>query len=553
MFETDCDVAPGSAINIGEPIEATDSDNDPLTYSLEGPDARYFTIDRNRGQIKTKPGVIYDFESRLTYTVTVKVSDGRANDTIEVTINVKDLLEVPCAPRAPNVRLAKGGETGLSVSWKAPRNTSRSPITGYDLQYRTGPDAAWLDGPQDVAGTSTTITMIENFDEELPYEVQVRAQNDEGDGPWSKPGRLGTGIEGDAVQTSWIVRFARTVGSQVFDSVTGRLNGGSGTHVSLGGMRTDAAAYSDTAAFGTGPGRETAGWRATERNKKQLNLLPGSSFQLSVGGEQGDPTTTAWGRIGTARFDAKKKPVALFGDVLTTVVGADVEQDRWLGGIAVSVSNGAGVFELAGDDVAGEASGRLTNVYGYTRFRESEKIDVWGILGYGAGELKILQEDEPVLATDLGMRMVATGLRGELPSPDWGFGYRPCSQGRCDVGTIRILRRRRSRSRSGRGDAAPAHHGGVPRRHAQGRDAVAQRGNRPAPRRRRRGYRRGAANRRRLPICDSGLHHRRFGARHRCAWREGLRRVGRVGLYSDRSGHSGSRVVTDRCTGLGRG
>ena len=210
--------------------------------------------------------------------------------------------------------------------------------------------------------------------------------------------------------------------SQVLDAVTGRLNGGSGTHVSLGGMRTDAAAYSDTAAFGTGPGWETAGWRATERNKKQLNLLPGSSFQLSVGGEQGDPTTTVWGRIGTARFDAKKNPVALFGDVLTTVVGTDVEQDRWLSGIAVSVSNGAGVFELAGDDVAGEASGRLTNVYGYTGFPATEEIDVWGIFGYGAGELKILQEDEPVLATDLGMRMVATGLRGELLSPDWGIG-----------------------------------------------------------------------------------------------------------------------------------
>ena len=352
----------------------------------------------------------------------MKVSDGRANATIEVTINVEDLPEVPRAPRTPNVRLPKGDEIGLSVSWKAPPNAGRPPITGYDLQYRTGSDAAWLDGPQDVTGTSTTIAMIEDFDEELPYEVQVRAENDDGDGPWSKPGRLGTGIEGDAVQTPWIVRFARTVGSQVLDAVTERLNGGSGTHVSLGGMRTDGAAHSDTAAFGTEPGWETAGRYATERGEKQRVLLPGSSFQLSVGGEQGDQTWTAWGRIGTARFDAKKNPVALFGDVLTTVVGADVEQDRWLSGIAVSVSDGAGVFELAGDDVVGEASGRLTNVYGYAGFPATEKIDAWGIFGYGAGELKIQQEDEPALATDLGMRMVATGLRGELPSPDWGIG-----------------------------------------------------------------------------------------------------------------------------------
>ena len=424
MSETNCDVAPGSAINIGDPIVATDSDNDRLTYSLEGSDAQYFTIDRNTGQIKTEPGVIYDYEATQTYTVTVKVSDRRDTDTIGVTINVDDLDAVPCKPRAPKVRLAKGGETGLSVSWKAPRNASRSLITGYNLQYRTGPDADWLPVLQDVAGTSTIITMIVDFDEELPlpYEVQVRAQNAEGDGPWSEPGRLGTGIEGDDVQTSWIVRFARTVGSQVFDAVTGRLDGGSGTYVSLAGMRTDSAAHLDTAAFRAGPDRQAAGWRATERGQKQRDLLLGNSFQLSAGGEQGDPTWTAWGRIGTARFDAKKKPVALFGDILTTVVGADVEPDRWLGGIAVSVSDGDGVFELAGDDLAGEASGRLTNVHGYARFQETEKIDVWGIFGYGAGELKILQEDEPALATDLGMRMLATGLRGELPSLDWGFG-----------------------------------------------------------------------------------------------------------------------------------
>ena len=93
MDETDCDVAPGSAINIGDPIEATDTDGDLLTYSLEGSDAQYFTIDRNTGQIKTEPGVIYDYEATQTYTVTVKVSDGRDNDTIEieVTIDVDDL------------------------------------------------------------------------------------------------------------------------------------------------------------------------------------------------------------------------------------------------------------------------------------------------------------------------------------------------------------------------------------------------------------------------------------------------------------------------------
>ena len=186
----------------------------------------------------------------------MKVSDGRANATIEVTINVEDLPEVPRAPAAPKVRLAPDGETGLSVSWKAPPNRARPPITGYDLQYRTGPDAPWLDGPQDVAGTSTTITTIEDFDEELPYEVQVRAQNDEGDGPWSPPGRLGSGLlEGDIVQKSWITRFARTVASQVVKALSGRLADDVGNHVTVAGIRTDGSARPEALGIGPGPGR----------------------------------------------------------------------------------------------------------------------------------------------------------------------------------------------------------------------------------------------------------------------------------------------------------
>ena len=419
--ETIGDVALRSAINIGEPIEATDDDSDPLTYSLEGPDARYFTIDRTSGQIRTRPGVIYDYETRPTYTVTVKVSDGRANTTIEVTINVEDLPEAPRAPAAPKVRLAPDGETGLSVSWKAPPNRGRPPITGYDLQYRTGPDAAWLDGPQDVAGTSSLITGIANFDEELPYEVQVRAQNDEGDGPWSPPGRLGSGLlEGDIVQKSWITRFARTVASQVVKALSGRLADDVGNHVTVAGIRTDGSARPE--ALGIGPGRDAAGWRETPGGRSQRDLLLGSSFQFSAGGEKGMPAWTAWGRFGADRFDATKNRVRLNGDVLTAVVGADVARDRWLAGIAVSLSEGGGVFSLPDDDEAGKATGQLTNIYGYGRYSVTETVDVWGLLGYGAGKLNFREEDEHDIKVDLAMRMVATGLRTAL-IPQEGIGF----------------------------------------------------------------------------------------------------------------------------------
>ena len=419
--ETVGDVASRSAINIGEPFEAADDDNDPLTYSLEGPDARYFTIDRNSGQLGTRAGVIYDYETRPTYTVTVKASDGRASATIEVTINVEDLAEVPRAPAAPKVRLAKDGEPGLSVSWDAPPNRGRPPITGYDLEYRTGPDGEWMTGPQDVADTTALITSIANFDEELPYEVQVRAKNEEGDGPWSPPGRLGSGLlEGDIVQKSWITRFARTVASQVVKALSGRLADDVGNHVTVAGIRTDGSARPE--ALGIGPGRDAAGWRETPGGRSQRDLLLGSSFQFSVGGEKGMPAWTAWGRFGADRFDATKNRVRLNGDVLTAVVGADVARDRWLAGIAVSISDGGGVFSLPDDDEAGKATGQLTNIYGYGRYSVTETVDVWGLLGYGSGKLNFREEDEHDIKVDLAMRMVATGLRTAL-IPQEGIGF----------------------------------------------------------------------------------------------------------------------------------
>ena len=156
LDENDGGAAVKSAQPVGDPVNATDPNNDPLTFSLEGPDARFFTIDRISGQIRTKPGVTYDFETRDTYTVTVKVSDGKASAVLDVTISVQDLGEVPAAPAAPKVRKAPGEETGLSVNWKPPPNQGRPPITGYDLQYRnpTDPNADWLDGPQDVTDTN---------------------------------------------------------------------------------------------------------------------------------------------------------------------------------------------------------------------------------------------------------------------------------------------------------------------------------------------------------------------------------------------------------------
>ena len=85
--------------DIGAPVEATDADNDVLTYFLSGTDAVSFDIISATGQLQTKAAL--DYETKDTYSVTVTATDsGGLSDSIGVTITVTDVDE-NVAPEFP--------------------------------------------------------------------------------------------------------------------------------------------------------------------------------------------------------------------------------------------------------------------------------------------------------------------------------------------------------------------------------------------------------------------------------------------------------------------
>ena len=74
---------------VGDPVAATDADDDTLAYSLSG--SMYFDVDSS-GQITTTMAL--DYEAMSSHTVMVMVDDGRDEDntaTITVTIAVGDM------------------------------------------------------------------------------------------------------------------------------------------------------------------------------------------------------------------------------------------------------------------------------------------------------------------------------------------------------------------------------------------------------------------------------------------------------------------------------
>ncbi len=185
-------------LDVGFRVSATDDDHVlPLAYGLHGPDANSFDLQASTGQIRTKRGVVYDFETKPRLNVTVTVSDRQGGtDATAVTINVTNVPEAPSKPARPKVLPTQGSSRSLNVSWTAPDNTGPA-ITGYNLRYREGNSGRFrLISP---TGTGTTYTLMpENLpatpdvDERLTpgksYEVYVRAQNGESPSEWSAAG-----------------------------------------------------------------------------------------------------------------------------------------------------------------------------------------------------------------------------------------------------------------------------------------------------------------------------------------------------------------------------
>ncbi|MDD9992391.1 MAG: hypothetical protein OXP75_11370 [Rhodospirillales bacterium] len=249
---------------------------------------------------------------------------------------------------------------------------------------------------------------------------------------------------GDPVQGAWLGRFGRTVASQIVDAVSARLlDRPRYSQVTLGGRsanlaRSDGEAGDSPHGWETDPartGHDAEGyprgmWPEPREGVRSFStqtmtgrdLLRGSSFHLATGDGEDGNGFAAWGRVATSGFDGSQTAgngeLGVDGEVTTGTVGADVAWSRWLGGVALSVSEGSGRFDQATVD-SGTLGSRLTTVSPYLRFELSERSALWGLVGYGTGEMTISPNDGAArkVRTDLDMRLVAGGVRSVLLDP----------------------------------------------------------------------------------------------------------------------------------------
>ena len=227
----------------------------------------------------------------------------------------------------------------------------------------------------------------------------------------------------DSMPLAWMVRFGRTVGSQVVDALSARLDGGGSSHVTVAGINVMGKSGVEPEADADDPFGLPAWATNAEREADAQTITAGdillrSAFHLSSGGQgaSAGPAFTTWGRVATGGFDAEVDDMKLDGDVTTGMVGFDAEWERLLAGVMLSQSTGDGSYRLdpaKGDD-AGTVESSLTGVYPYARVDLNRQVSAWALAGVGSGELTLHQEGGRPMPTDLSMRMGAVGVKGQV-------------------------------------------------------------------------------------------------------------------------------------------
>ena len=224
----------------------------------------------------------------------------------------------------------------------------------------------------------------------------------------------------DAMPKAWMIRFGRTVGSQVVDALGQRLDGQSASHVTVGGINLTGAAGRAPEAQADDPFRLPEWASGTQREESAQNLtanelLLGSAFHLSSRSGQGeDPAYTAWGHVARSGFEADVDDVTMDGDVTSGLIGFDAEWERVLAGVMLSQSRGEGAYRLDSGEDHGTVESALTGVYPYARIEVNAKVSAWALAGMGSGDLTLHQDGGKPMPTDITMRMGAVGFKGQM-------------------------------------------------------------------------------------------------------------------------------------------
>ena len=236
---------------------------------------------------------------------------------------------------------------------------------------------------------------------------------------------------GDPLVKAWVSRFGRTVAEQILDSIENRI----GTTREAGFRGTVGG---NALSFAEQVGHDDSAWERQQelsvRGSEDIDavfrnnsgrvheeaetptgheILLDSSFSYTSEG-RGGTSTSFWGHAARSGFDGKEGKYDLDGEVTTGMLGVDWEGLRWSGGFVLSRSQGEGSYVHYEDNPSGSLDPTLTSIAPWVSFRANEQLILWGIAGYGEGDLTLRPGRGAAITTDMDWTMAAAGAQGDL-------------------------------------------------------------------------------------------------------------------------------------------
>ena len=104
--------------------------------------------------------------------------------------DISEGVTMTVAPGAPAIDSVVAGDEDFTVSWSAPARNGGAEITRYDVRYIEGDETDRADSNWDVetawsTGDGALEHTVSSINNDLDYDIEVRAANSEGGGAWS--------------------------------------------------------------------------------------------------------------------------------------------------------------------------------------------------------------------------------------------------------------------------------------------------------------------------------------------------------------------------------
>ena len=329
----------------------------------------------------------------------------------------------------------EGPEAELEFAVQLSREAGHRITVDYateDVSATAGADYTATSGTLAFEPGETTKTVIvavlDDGHDEGSETMTLRISN--ASGGYIKGGEAtatGTIENTDRMPAAWLARFGRTVAEQVLEAVEERVRSApqAGVQVTVAGQRlggeapdaerlveAEAMARLESLSAWLGGETEARELRDGSRTVTPRELLTGSSFSLTAGADgMGSGLVSLWGRGAVSRFDGREGDLTLDGEVTGALLGADWTRERLTAGLMLNHARGKGGYRGSG---SGEVASTVTGLHPYGRYVLTDRVMLWGTVGYGAGTLTLTPEGAAALETGMDLAMAAVGLRGTV-------------------------------------------------------------------------------------------------------------------------------------------